>query len=333
MSSAEREKCSFMLRLNGVRSGAVECFSCLFVLLRGLKSASDENPWQWHIRRGFFKVSSPCDLHASHSSPLKYPRKNDREDGWPLTSGASEVSSRCSAPLVIQHISTNHQTQQDETQPTRWHPNNLNKHDQSKINEASFFFQSKKCPCILQEWSLINVFLLNWIKYSSWIEWRNLQEWSQTRVSVWCPLEEIYYSHSVCAAKVTKSPVPHAMRSFLNPYTTQFIVVFNNVWLAASWRSCPKCIYFLSDACPHYPVIPCGPTTQTAPTVISLTFGPLPRPQRQWRPLPPPYSPRKVLPLPLLHSPFLFSTVFPSRCCTYLVHTLVSLLTRTSGKG
>lgn len=44
----------------------------------------------------------------------------------------------------------------------------------------------------------------------------------------------------------------------------QFIVVLNNVWLAASWRSCPHCIYFLSDALPNNSVIPCGPTTQTA---------------------------------------------------------------------
>lgn len=44
----------------------------------------------------------------------------------------------------------------------------------------------------------------------------------------------------------------------------RFIVVLNNVWLAASWRSCPHCIYFLSDALPNNSVIPCGPTTQTA---------------------------------------------------------------------
>lgn len=44
----------------------------------------------------------------------------------------------------------------------------------------------------------------------------------------------------------------------------RFIVVLNNVWLAAFWQSCPHCIYFLSDALPNNSVIPCGPTTQTA---------------------------------------------------------------------
>lgn len=52
--------------------------------------------------------------------------------------------------------------------------------------------------------------------------------------------------------------------SFLNPNTAEFIVIFNNVWLPASWRSCPCSIYFLSDAPSNNPAIPCGPTTQTA---------------------------------------------------------------------
>lgn len=87
---------------------------------------------------------------------------------------------------------------------------------------------------------------------------------SQMRVFVWCPLEKINDLHSVWAVKVMNSPAQHTMKSFLNPYTAQFIVVFNNVWLAASRRSCPHCIYFLSDALPNNYVIPCGPTTQTA---------------------------------------------------------------------
>lgn len=87
---------------------------------------------------------------------------------------------------------------------------------------------------------------------------------SQMRVFVRCPLEEINDLHSVWAAKVMNSPVQHTMKSFLNPYTAPFIVVFNNVWLPASRQSCPRCIYFLSDALPNNSVIPCGPTTQTA---------------------------------------------------------------------
>lgn len=113
----------------------------------------------------------------------------------------------------------------------------------------------------------------------------------------------------VWVAKVMNSPVQLTMRSFLNPYSTQFIVVFNNVWLAASWQSCPHCIYFLSDAHPNNSVIPCGPTTQTAETPISLTSGPLPHPWRQWEPLSPPSSPHYILLLPMLHSLFLFTTI------------------------
>lgn len=81
-------------------------------------------------------------------------------------------------------------------------------------------------------------------------------------------------------------PVQLTMKSFLNPYdnTTQFIVVFNNVWLPAPWRSCPHCIYFLSDARPNNSVIPCGPTTQTAQTPVSLPLAPLPHPWRRWQP-------------------------------------------------
>lgn len=72
-------------------------------------------------------------------------------------------------------------------------------------------------------------------------------------------------------------------KSFLNPDTAEFIVVFNNVWLAASWRSCPRCIYFLSDTPPNNPVIPCGPTTQTAAMrpPSPAPPGPLPRPPRR----------------------------------------------------
>lgn len=88
----------------------------------------------------------------------------------------------------------------------------------------------------------------------------------------------------------------------------QFIVVFNNVWPAASRRFFPHCIYFLSDARPNNSVIPCGTTTQTAETPISLTSGPPPQPWRQWQPLSPSYTHL----LPRLHSLsfFLFSTIF-----------------------
>lgn len=113
MSSAEWEKCSFISFLDCVRSSATECLGCLFVLLRGPESTLAENSWQWHIRRGFFKVTALFwlgALHAFHSFPLKYLCTNDREDGWPLTSGATEGSSCLSAPSVNQHITTNPDT-------------------------------------------------------------------------------------------------------------------------------------------------------------------------------------------------------------------------------
>lgn len=93
------------------------------------------------------------------------------------------------------------------------------------------------------------------------------------KVFVECPLEVINNLLLVSAAKVMHSPVQQTMKSFLNPYSIQFIVVFNNVQLVASWQFCPHCIYFLSDARPNNSVIPCGPTTQTAETPISLTPG------------------------------------------------------------
>lgn len=122
-------------------------------------------------------------------------------------------------------------------------------------------------------------------------------------------------------------------KSFLNPNTAQFIVVFNNVWPAASWRSCPRCIYFLSDAPPNNPVIPCGPTTQTAAMrpPSPAPPGPLPRPPRRHskthlpalpRPRRPSLSPAAA-PLPppplittdfILFSPPFFSLTAPT-CC------------------
>lgn len=108
----------------------------------------------------------------------------------------------------------------------------------------------------------------------------------------------------------------------------RFIVVLNNVWLAASWRSCPH-IYFLSDALPNNSVIPCGPTTQTAQTPASLTSGPLPQPLGQWKP----HSFQITIFSFSLCSVLCFNTGFPPQCCTYFVHTRCSLLTRMSGKG
>lgn len=150
---------------------------------------------------------------------------------------------------------------------------------------------------------------------------------------MWCPLEEINDLLLVWAAKAMISPVQCTIERFLNPYTTQFIVVFNNVGLAASRQFCPHCIYFLSDASPNNFVIPCGSTTQTAETPISLTSDPPASPLGAVTAsflslLTPLYSPSPTAPLF-----FFFSTIFPSHCCTYFVHTLFSLLTRTSGKG
>lgn len=88
------------------------CLCCL----GGPGSSLAENSWQWHIWRGFFKVAALFRLRALrafHSFPLKYPCRNDREDGWPLTSGATEVFSCLPAPSVNQHITTNPDT-------TRW---------------------------------------------------------------------------------------------------------------------------------------------------------------------------------------------------------------------
>lgn len=102
-----------------------------------------------------------------------------------------------------------------------------------------------------------------------------------------CLLDEIKNLHSGSAAEVTNPPVRvprmREEKGFLNPDTAQFIVVFNNVWPTASWRSCPRCIYFLSDAPPNNPVIPCGPTTQTAAMrpPSPAPPGPLPRPPRR----------------------------------------------------
>ncbi len=131
---------------------------------------------------------------------------------------------------------------------------------------------------------------------------------------------------SVREAKLMNSLVQHTMKSFLNPYTKQLIVVFNNVWLAASWQSCPHCIYFLSDAPLNNSVIPCGPHhPDSTETPISLTSGPLTHPWRQSQS----HSPYlHFIPLlPMLCSPCLFITAFPSHCCAYYVHTLHSLLT------
>ena len=107
-------------------------------------------------------------------------------------------------------------------------------------------------------------------------------------------------------------PVQLTMKSFLNPYdnTTQFIVVFNNVWLSAPRRSCPHCIYFLSDAHPNNSVIPCGPTTQTAQTPASLTSCPPASPLEAVTASFPFLTP-SILHLPLLHSFFLLNTIFP----------------------
>lgn len=110
MSSAEWEKCSFMLFLDSVWNYAIERFIC-FLGFPG--STLAENSWQWHIWRGFFKVTAVFwvgALHAFHSFPLKHPSTNDREDGWPLTNGATEVSSCLSPPFVNQHITTNPDT-------------------------------------------------------------------------------------------------------------------------------------------------------------------------------------------------------------------------------
>lgn len=144
MSSAEWEKCSFLL-CNYVGSIPIECFSCSFAVLRGPKSAFAENTWQWHIQRGFFKVftlSSLCGFHAFHSLPLKYPHISDREGGWPLTSEATEVSNGLPSPSVNQHITTNPDTTRWNV-TSRWHPNILNKHDQNKTNEAFFLISLK----------------------------------------------------------------------------------------------------------------------------------------------------------------------------------------------
>lgn len=113
MPSAEWEKCSFVLFLDSVRISAMECFICLFVLLRVPESTLAENSWQWHIWRGFFKVTALfwlCALHAFHSFPLKYPCTNDIEDEWPLTSGATKVSSCLPPPSVNHHITTDPDT-------------------------------------------------------------------------------------------------------------------------------------------------------------------------------------------------------------------------------
>lgn len=130
-------------------------------------------------------------------------------------------------------------------------------------------------------------------------------------------LEEINDLHAVGAGQIRNSPVLHTLKSFCNPYIAQFIVVFNNVWPAASWRSCPHCIYFLSDAPHNNSVIPCGPTTQTAKTPTSLTSGPLPHPSRQRKTHSPLHSPHYILHFPLLHSYISLNAVFPPRCCAY----------------
>lgn len=102
----------------------------------------------------------------------------------------------------------------------------------------------------------------------------------------------------------------------------RFIVVLDNVWLAASWRSCPHCIYFLSDALPN--IIPCGPTAQTAETPASLYLWP---PASALGAVKAPFlSNHHLLLLPFC-SVLCFNTDFPPQCCTYCVHTRCSLLT------
>lgn len=103
----------------------------------------------------------------------------------------------------------------------------------------------------------------------------------------------------------------------------RFIVVLNNVWLAASWRSCPHCIYFLSDALPNNSVIPCGPTAQTAETPASLYLWP---PASALGAVKAPFlSNHHLLLLPLC-SVLCFNTDFPSSVLHLLCsHPLLSV--------
>lgn len=164
MSSAEWEKRSFIM----------ERFICLFVLLRvPEESTLAENSWQWHIWRGFFKVtalsSDSALLHAFHSSPLRYPRT--KRQGGRMTLHQLELLRYPVVFLLSSLINTSRQNP-DTTWRNTTHavtsPKNLNKHERNKINEA-FFSKHASVNWVfsIPEWHVINIFLLKPDKVNS----------------------------------------------------------------------------------------------------------------------------------------------------------------------
>lgn len=196
----------------------MECFIWLFVLLRVPESTLAENSWQRRIRRGSFKVTAPFwlwALHPFHPLPLTYLCTNDMEDEWPLTGGATEASSCLPPPSINHHITTN--------PDTTWRNTTQTMKGQLPLQTAARLMMHFP-PQTHQKLDSVNFILFATRTTSHWQF--SLNQKPTGRVFVWCPLEEINDLHSVWAAKVMNSPEQHTMKSFLNPYTAQFIVVF-----------------------------------------------------------------------------------------------------------
>lgn len=79
-------------RLWRVSQHCSRCFICLFVLLLVPKCTPADNPWQWQIRGGFFKVAAPVSAQRSLCFSF-LPSHGDRDDEW-----GSEVSHCLSEP-------------------------------------------------------------------------------------------------------------------------------------------------------------------------------------------------------------------------------------------
>lgn len=69
------------------------CFICLFVLLLVPECTPADNPWQWQIRGGIFKVAAPVSAQRSFVPFIPSLSNSDRDDEW-----GSEVSLCLSEP-------------------------------------------------------------------------------------------------------------------------------------------------------------------------------------------------------------------------------------------